>query len=102
VRWRTLDNQRLYLGRTCMINGSTTMIHRQVFEDVGGFDESYRYGQDWEMWCRIGSKYLWHPIRKTLGSRREGENLTAAIADDSDKRKQRDAEDARIRARYGA
>jgi glycosyltransferase involved in cell wall biosynthesis len=100
IRWRTLDNQRVYLGRTCCVNGSTAMVHRQVFDDVGLFDESYRYGQDWEMWCRIGQKYLWHPIRKPLGSRREGENLTVRIEQDDALRAARNAEDDRIRARY--
>lgn len=93
--------QRQALGTGCLINGSTVMIHRSVFEDVGLFDESYRYGQDWEMWARIAQKYEWHFIDKFLGARRQGGNLTARIERDAELRAVRDAEDERIRKQYG-
>lgn len=99
-RWSTMFQQRRNLAALCEINGSTALIHRRVFEDVGVFDEAYRYGQDWEMWNRIGQKYLWLPIPQVLGSRREGENLTASIESDPQLKAMRDDEDARIRDRY--
>jgi glycosyltransferase involved in cell wall biosynthesis len=34
-------------------NPSLTLIRRACFEQVGGFDERLRLGQDWEMWIRI-------------------------------------------------
>lgn len=41
------------------IGTSTLMIQRQVFLDAGGFDESLRSIQDWELWIRIARQ---HPI----------------------------------------
>ena len=99
-RWTTMYQQRLQLANMCDINGSTTMIHRDVFNAVGPYDVEYKYGQDWEMWNRIGQHYLWHAVPILLGTRREGGNLTSHIADDPALRKVRDAEDAKIRARY--
>lgn len=74
-----LDQRRDFSGPGgCLVNGSTSMIHRSVFEDVGLFDTSYRYGQDWEMWNRIAVKYKWLFISSVMGVRREGANLTEA------------------------
>jgi len=101
VRWRTMEAQQVYLARTCMVNGSTVMLHRSVFREVGLFDESFRYGQDWEMWCRIGRRYFWFGIPQVLGSRREdGVNLTKSIESDPARRAVRDAEDDLIRERF--
>jgi GT2 family glycosyltransferase len=102
--WKNLAEQKHVLGRCCAINGSTTLIHRRVFEDVGLFDTDYRYGQDWEMWNRIGERHLWHYLPEILGTRREYQNLTqklAAMADTSPEVRRKREEDARIVARYG-
>lgn len=44
-------------------NGSSLLIKRSCFEDVGGFDETLNFAEDFEMWLRIaeGSKtpVLW-------------------------------------------
>lgn len=101
--WRTMDEQRQVLAQACAINGSTVMIAKEVFDDLGGFDEHYRYGQDWEFWARAGQKYFWYGIDEILGTRREGGNLTEAIeksAADDERRLRRDAEDSSIKARY--
>lgn len=99
----TIADQMHLLGRTCAINGSTVMIHRDVFAAVGLFDPSYRYGQDWEFWCRAGEKFLWHGLLDKLTTRREFGNLTAMLAkrEDPAKTARRDAEDQMIRERYG-
>jgi glycosyltransferase involved in cell wall biosynthesis len=100
--WSSQLKQRRQLGVGCAINGLTTMIHRSVFEAVGAFDESYRYGQDWEMWARIAYTYEWLPMTDVLAARRQsGENLTAVIEGNAEMRAVRDAEDERIRKRYG-
>lgn len=39
------------------IGTSTLMILRQAFLDVGGFDESLRSIQDWELWIRTARRY---------------------------------------------
>lgn len=67
------ENGRLIRGITCpwyprqialqtmfsqaYINGSTMLIDRSCFDDIGLFNTCYRYNQDTEMWLRILSKY---------------------------------------------
>ena len=41
------------------ISTSTVMVRRQVFLDAGGFDESLRSIQDWDLWTRIARR---HPL----------------------------------------
>ena len=41
----------------CAISPSSVMIHKSVFEDVGGFDESLPACEDYDMWLRICHKY---------------------------------------------
>jgi glycosyltransferase involved in cell wall biosynthesis len=98
--WPNHKRQRQELGQGCLINGSTVMIHRSVFDDVGLFDESFKYGQDWEMWCRIVQKYEWRLLDCFLGFRRSGGNLTERINSDEAMRAVRDAEDRRILDMY--
>jgi glycosyltransferase involved in cell wall biosynthesis len=58
-----------YLDRNCA-NGISVVIHREVFEQVGFFDEKYRYGQDFDMWLRINAQYRARFIdRKTVVTR---------------------------------
>lgn len=103
--WRTLIEQKRILAEGCAINGSTVMIHKSVFAELGRFDPEFRYGQDWEMWCRIGQKYPWLQVDEVLGTRRENGNLTQLIAREDatgERRKRRDQEDELIRMRYAA
>lgn len=37
--------------------GSTTMIRREALERVGGFDESLRAAEDWELYTRLAARY---------------------------------------------
>lgn len=100
--WTSHLKQQRQLGVGCAINGLTTMIHRSVFERVGYFDTSFSYGQDWDMWARIALQYEWLAMDDVLAYRRQsGDNLTARINADDSKRRIRDAEDQRIRERYG-
>jgi len=41
----------------CLISPSSVLIHRRVFRNVGKFDETFNYVEDYEMWLRITSKY---------------------------------------------
>jgi GT2 family glycosyltransferase len=98
--WRTILEQQSMLAQSCMINGSTVMLHRSIFDEVGLFDPSYRYSQDWEMWCRVAQKHFWFGLGDNLGTRREGANLTAAIEKDTELTRVRDAENEAIQAKY--
>ncbi len=41
----------------CVISPSAVIIHRDIFEAVGLFDESYPACEDYELWLRIASKF---------------------------------------------
>ena len=41
----------------CLISPSTVIIHREVLDNVGNFDEDFEYVEDYELWLRITSKY---------------------------------------------
>lgn len=104
ISWTSMDQQQKVLAQVCAINGSTVMIHKSVFENIGLFDTEFKYGQDYEFWCRAAQRYFWYPLDEILGTRRERGNLTEQIetsAKDDPRRLQRDAEDSAIRARYG-
>ncbi len=47
------------LKTNCTINGSTTMMRRDLFASIGVFDPSYRYAHDYEYWIRA---YLKHDL----------------------------------------
>ncbi len=38
-------------------NGSNPLIRRQALTEVGGFDESLRAAEDWDMYLRLGAHY---------------------------------------------
>lgn len=38
-------------------SGSNPLISTQVFDEVGGFDESLTHGEDWELYLRIAARY---------------------------------------------
>jgi glycosyltransferase involved in cell wall biosynthesis len=54
---RVLDT---LLQRNIAIN-SSTMIRRDVLARVGCWDESIKYGEDWDLWLRIAAE---HPFAK--------------------------------------
>jgi glycosyltransferase involved in cell wall biosynthesis len=45
------------LMRRCFINGCASLIHRDVFADVGLFDEGDRVAYDYDMWLRIVPRF---------------------------------------------
>lgn len=38
-------------------NGSNALIRTQVFAEFGGFDESLKSAEDWDMWLRLAARY---------------------------------------------
>ena len=55
-----IPTQELQLARFFDINyfnGISIAIHRNVFSVVGVFNEEYRYGQDFDLWMRISSRF---------------------------------------------
>ena len=98
-QWSSILAQRHALAAACWIHGSTTVIHRSVFQKVGLFDETMRFAFDWEMWNRIAQAFFWQYLPESLGFRRE-------ILPDADaahaaaEQVRRVSEDAEVRRRY--
>lgn len=49
-------HRRLLLG-SFLESGSNPLIRRMALEAVGGFDESLRTCEDWDLWIRLALKY---------------------------------------------
>ena len=60
---------------------SSVLVRREVFEDIGFFDESLHSCEDWDMWLRISKKYLVFPVREYLVQYREHQNTMSADFD---------------------
>lgn len=43
--------------KLCLISPSTVVIHREVFDKAGKFDETFEFVEDYELWLRITSQY---------------------------------------------
>lgn len=56
----------------CIISPSSAIIRREVFEDVGYFDEDLPVCEDYDMWLRISAKYRVLFIDKPLIVKRGG------------------------------
>lgn len=46
--------------------GSTAMVRRRCFEELGYFDQSLKYSEDWDMWIRIARNYAFSVIAEPL------------------------------------
>jgi hypothetical protein len=52
-----VSHQIVKFLRINYFNGITVAFHRSVLDHVGGFDEEFRYGQDYDLWLRISARY---------------------------------------------
>ncbi|MED5463013.1 MAG: glycosyltransferase family A protein [Myxococcota bacterium] len=41
----------------CCVSPSSVMLHRDLLEEVGGFDESLPACEDYDLWLRVASRY---------------------------------------------
>lgn len=60
VAWERLPRLAYHTASNAgklILTASTVCCHRSVFEDVGAFNESMRYGEDPELWFRISMRY---------------------------------------------
>ena len=58
----------------CNIGPSTTLIHRDIFNDVGLFNEDYPVCEDYELWLRITAKYEVGLVETPLMIKHAGHN----------------------------
>jgi len=66
--------QKLLLGNFISGSGSSVLVKRTVFTEVGLFDENLRACEDWDMWMRIAKKYQFDFINEPLVSIRVHQN----------------------------
>lgn len=55
-----LSYWRMLMATPCL------MFRRELFDEVGVFDESLRYAEDFDMWRRIARKYPFHLVPESL------------------------------------
>lgn len=82
--------ERLLRGN--FIPHPATFIRREVFEELGDFDEAIRYAMDYDYWLRIASRYpplalreAFSVFRRHQGSTTQA-NLAASMAEDFSRR----------------
>jgi glycosyltransferase involved in cell wall biosynthesis len=66
--------KELLLGNFISGSGSSVLIKRSVFSDVGLFDQDLRACEDWDMWMRIAKQFQFDFINDTLVSIRVHQN----------------------------
>ncbi len=55
---------RLLMGQ--LVGMNTAMIRREVFEQLGGFDESMRIGEDYLFWLKVSRVFEMHALAGTV------------------------------------
>jgi glycosyltransferase involved in cell wall biosynthesis len=58
--------------RHCMITPSSVLMSRRLFEESGGFDETFPACEDYDLWLRITCKYKVGLVEKPLLTRHGG------------------------------
>jgi glycosyltransferase involved in cell wall biosynthesis len=52
--------------RLCLVSPSAVMIRREIFDEVGLFDEDFPVCEDYDLWLRIGCRYPIYLINKFM------------------------------------
>lgn len=70
-----------HLLERCLISPSAVMVHRDVFDRVGLFDERLPACEDYDLWLRIGCRYPIGLVEKPLVVKRGGhpDQLSASV-----------------------
>jgi glycosyltransferase involved in cell wall biosynthesis len=68
------------------VHVSTAVLRRRCVEEVGGFDEDIRIGEDWDLWLRLAERFGSVCLDETLATvRHHGRNVSATrLADWAD------------------
>lgn len=56
----------------CLVSPSAVMLHRDLLEEVGLFDESLPVCEDYDLWLRIGCRHPIGLVREALVVKRGG------------------------------
>lgn len=64
-----LEIRKWLLKNNAFVHGSV-MIRREVFENIGYYNEDFKYIQDYELWPRIANKYKTYNLPEVLLKRK--------------------------------
>jgi len=67
------------------IKPTAVLIRRSVLDDVGGYDENWLSGEDWELYLRIAKRYRFGYLNQMLTTMRVLDDSTLARFWDKDK-----------------
>lgn len=84
-----------YASGSASVPHPATFVRRQVFDELGGFDESLKLAMDIDMWLRIGSRYRPAQLERVLTVFREHPGSVSS----ANKLKARE-EERQVRRRY--
>lgn len=63
------------LARTCPLVIHSVVLERTLVEEVGGFDETLRVDEDWDLWQRVArTGAAFHPVRNAVVFYRSRQN----------------------------
>ncbi len=54
------------LEKNLILTASSVVVRKKVFNEIGLFDETLRFADDWDMWVRIASRYKFDYINEPL------------------------------------
>jgi len=102
ITFSTRERQHDLLKKHCFINAASVMWHKDVFEELGGFNEDIVHAQDYEFLLRCSETYHFTGVSDPLMKRRVHEGqMIQTLHDPTEKlKKERDMEF--LRERYGA
>lgn len=70
----------------CPVNGSSVLLHMDIFRAVGLFNESFLYTQDYDLWLRILPHYSWSYIKEPLLDYRVHQAMGSVIHNEAQSR----------------
>ncbi|WP_339319070.1 glycosyltransferase [Paenibacillus sp. FSL R10-2734] len=92
-------NSRAHLIETmilgCPVNGSTVLLHMDIFRALGKFNEKFLYTHDYDLWLRILPYYAWSYIEEPLLDYRVHNEMGSVIHSEEQKK-----EIERVQARH--
>jgi len=56
----------------CIVSPSAVLIHRDVFDEIGGFDEALPACEDYDLWLRAALRYPIETLPESLTIKRGG------------------------------
>ncbi len=56
----------------CVVSPSGVMLKREIFQEIGLFDENFTVAEDYELWLRLSARYPIYLIKEPLVIKRGG------------------------------